>query len=129
MVEFDTYLTLAPGDLGAIYDRGVAHMRTDQLRHAVNDFSICIDVDDNHLRARQNRGNCLLRLGMTEDSLLDYDRLIKHRDSAVARLNRGIIHRRLGNHNRARVDFAQAVALDSVGRIADRARRYLQPGK
>ena len=59
---------------------------------------------------------------------MDYDRLIKQGDSAVARFNRGIIHRRLGNSNRARVDFSQAVALGGSGNIANRARRYPAAG-
>lgn len=125
--EFDRLLgTLGP-DPEVCYDRGVAHMRLGQLRHAVNDFSLTLDIEPENSRALQNRGNCLLRLEMIEEALLDYDRLIKLGDSAVARFNRGIIHRRLGNSNRARVDFSQAVALGGSGSIANRARRYLQP--
>ena len=125
--EFDRLLAVLGPDPEICYDRGVAHMRMGQLRHAVNDFSLTLDAEPSHTRALQNRGNCLLRLELIEDALLDYDRLIKLGDSAVARFNRGIIHRRLGNSNRARVDFSQAVALGGSGTIANRARRYLQP--
>ena len=124
--EFDRLIADFP-DGEICYDRGVAHMRMGQLLQAVNDFTLTLDVDPGHVKALQNRGNCLLRLEMIEDALLDYDRLLKMGDSAVARFNRGIIHRRLGNSNRARVDFSQAVALDGSGNIANRARRYLQP--
>lgn len=125
--EFDRLLAVLGPDPWICYDRGVAHMRMGQLRHAVNDFSLALDANPGNPRALQNRGNCLLRLELIEDALLDYDSLIKQGDSAVARFNRGIIHRRLGNSNRARVDFSQAVALDGSGSIASRARRYLQP--
>ena len=125
--EFDRLLRSLGPDPEVCYDRGVAQMRLGQLRHAVNDFSLTLDIEPKNTRALQNRGNCLLRLDLIEDALLDYDRLIKLGDSAVARLNRGIIHRRLGNSNRARVDFSQAMALGGSGNIANRARRYLQP--
>lgn len=125
--EFDRLMGALGTDPEVCYDRGVAHMRLGQLRHAVNDFSLTLDIEPENSRALQNRGNCLLRLELIEDALLDYDRLIKLGDSAVARFNRGIIHRRLGNSNRARVDFSQAVALGGSGNIANRARRYLQP--
>lgn len=129
IAEFDHLLEIDQFNVPALYDRGVAHMRLEQFRHAVNDFSLALDLDPNLAPALQNRGNCLLRLEMVRDALLDYDRLIKQGDNAVARFNRGLIHRRLGNANSARVDFAQAVAIDPQSKIADRARRHLQSAK
>jgi tetratricopeptide (TPR) repeat protein len=90
------------------------------LEDAVADYTRAIELDPQHTRAYNNRGNAHTSLGEVESALRDYDTALQFDPNlALAYFNRGLLRSRLG-------DPAQAIAdlemyLELVPDAEDRA--------
>ncbi len=98
----------------AYYNRGLAHLRRDDLRQAIADWSETIRLDPKDADALVNRGTTYHREGKFALAIADYDRAIAldPKPQADVYANRGNSHRRAGNRDRALADLSRAIEID-----------------
>jgi tetratricopeptide (TPR) repeat protein len=88
-------------------DEAVQH-----LEDAIADYTKAIELDPQHTRAYNNRGNAYISLGETESALRDYDTALElDPDLALTYFNRGLLHYQLGNPEQAIVDLEMYLEL------------------
>jgi tetratricopeptide (TPR) repeat protein len=109
-------------------DRGVAYVRLDQPKLAIDDFNRAVQLFPEYAAAYNNRGNTLLSLGLVEEAIKDFDRAIILAPAyAAAYNNRAGARFRLGQAAEALADHTKAVELmpQSPALLSGRGRALL----
>ena len=93
-------------------DRGVAQMRRQQYRAAIDDFNRAVQLSPEYAPLYNNRGNALLVLGAPREAMKDFDRAIVLAPGySAAFANRASAQLRLGANDRALADYSRAIEL------------------
>jgi tetratricopeptide (TPR) repeat protein len=93
-------------------DRGVAQMRRQQYKLAIEDFNRAVQLSPEYAPVYNNRGNALLALGVPREAIKDFDRAIVLGPSySAAYANRASAHLRLNALDRAHADYSRAIEL------------------
>lgn len=103
-----------PNDRRAVVmnDRGVAYMRRQNWRAAIEDFNRAAQLSPEYAPLYNNRGNVLLAIGAPREAIKDFDRAIVLSPAfAAAFANRGGAHLKLSQLTRAVADYSKAIEL------------------
>lgn len=93
-------------------DRGVAQMRRQQFKLAIEDFNRAVQLSPEYAPLYNNRGNALLALGVPREAIKDFDRAIVLAPSySAAYANRASAQFRLNVLERAQADYSRAIEL------------------
>jgi tetratricopeptide (TPR) repeat protein len=93
-------------------DRGVAHVRRNSPREALEDFNRAIQLYPEYAAIYNNRGNVLLAIGAVGEAMKDFNRaLVLAPGYAAAFSNRASANMKLGRIDLAVADYTQALAL------------------
>ena len=105
---------------GALGNRGLARMKSGDLRGAIADFSAAIEVNPRDASALQHRGSAWSAAGDPARGIPDLTAAIEIEPSASGYLNRALSYSNLGDGARVLVDADRAIALER-----DNARAWL----
>jgi tetratricopeptide (TPR) repeat protein len=99
-------------DYMAVYQRAMQKYESNDLKGALADFDIVIQLKPDFASAYVNRGNIRDDLGNPTGALEDYSKALKidSRDHSTY-FNRGITYSRLERYNEAIADFQKSIAL------------------
>jgi tetratricopeptide (TPR) repeat protein len=99
-------------DYMAVYQRAMQKYESNDLKGALADFDIVIQLKPDFASAYVNRGNIRDDLGNPTGALEDYSKALKidGRDHSTY-FNRGITYSRLERYNEAIADFKKSIAL------------------
>ena len=93
-------------------DRGVAQMRRQQHRLAIDDFNRAVQLSPEYAPPYNNRGNALLVFGVPREAIKDFDRAIVLAPTySAAFANRASAQLRLNALDRALADYSRAIEL------------------
>lgn len=95
----------------ATSNRGHARERSGDLAGALADYERAITLDPAYRIAKVNRGRVLGALGRLDEALAVLDQVIAAENDGSARLERGTIHARRDDYDRAFQDFDEAIRL------------------
>ncbi|MEZ0372894.1 MAG: tetratricopeptide repeat protein [Candidatus Sericytochromatia bacterium] len=73
---YDRLLRRSPDDLRLRRERGILRFETGDYRHAIRDFSLCLDADPEDAWALYRRGRAYLELGIPQQGLWDLERTL-----------------------------------------------------
>lgn len=93
-------------------DRGLAKWRMGQIKEAIDDFNLAIQLSPENATVYNNRGNALMDLGHPDEAIKDFDRAVElSANYGAAFNNRGNARATLGQYKPAFHDFRKAVEL------------------
>jgi tetratricopeptide (TPR) repeat protein len=103
-----------PTDEYSWSERGVARLRQNEARGALDDFEQALKVNPRFLPAWQNKAHVLANLKKDAEALQAMDRAVQlHPDFVPARLGRGVLLARLGKRGAAHEEAQAALERDS----------------
>ncbi|GIL49345.1 hypothetical protein Vafri_5718 [Volvox africanus] len=118
----DKVMLTSPRDLGARVARGTARALRRDLKGAVEDFTVAIEVEPRYADSWKRRGQARSALGDHEGALADLQKAIDlaplfgGAESASSRaecwVEKGMIYQKMRDYRRACRDLQQAVKLD-----------------
>jgi tetratricopeptide (TPR) repeat protein len=117
-------IELAPSEDDYWNELGLAWFDAGRFDLAATSFAKAIDLDGANSTYYGNRGHSLHNQGLHEQAIADLTKAIADDDAALYRKLRGQSYQALGNHTKAKVDFAKAVELDPEYKLHDR--KYIQ---
>jgi len=96
-------------------NRGIAYFKIARFHHAIKDFDIVINENENHERALFYRGIAKLNLGKYVEAIHDFNRAITIKpERGNTYLARGLAHHFLGHTKKADKDIHNDHVLKSV---------------
>jgi tetratricopeptide (TPR) repeat protein len=112
IADYTAALRLDPRSLWALGNRGKAHaLRGDQAR-AVADFTRLLQLDPGNVRALTDRSSALAALGRLDRALADCDSALRLAPTADLYVERGLLHARLNDPEKAAADYTEALELE-----------------
>jgi protein O-mannosyl-transferase len=118
--DFDTAITLAPGDSEAYSNRGMLYGKTGRFDKAIGDLEKAIALNPSHLavyNTRNTLGVVYAEAGLVDKAFEQFNKaILMDQDHAMAYNNRGLLYAITGNKTRAALDYQKACDLgDSNG--------------
>ncbi|MBE9043260.1 tetratricopeptide repeat protein [Pleurocapsales cyanobacterium LEGE 10410] len=124
----DQLIALCPNNAADYNNRGLMHLRNNQIVEALCDLSQALEIDPNLDSAYNNRANCHAARGELAEAIADYDLALDLNPANLrAWINQGITFRELGIYDLAieNLDIALIVGDSLQERIyAERGRSY-----
>lgn len=111
---------------------GNAKKASGNLRAAVNDYTVALNLNPDYALGYLNRGVALHESGQLIEALKDYDRsLALDSINPTSWYNRGVVHNKLLNYSTALADLNRAISLDTTFAAAysDRGNARLHLGE
>ncbi len=106
----DQALALAPGDVAAHIQRGVALLRLERHAEAVASFDRALEMQADLPEVLNNRGVALAALGRAPEALDSFLRSLAFKvSSADTHTNLGVVLKTLGRHDEAAASFGRAL--------------------
>lgn len=100
-----------PGDLP--YLEANTLFEDGEYERALAKYDEALAIDDNHIHALRGRARTLMQLQRFPESLAVFDAAVARApDFGATYANRGILHDRMGDYEKAIADYEQALALD-----------------
>ena len=113
MKAYNTAIELKPDYAIAYHNRGLLHLKLDQVSQAIEDFGKAIELDEGFSEAYRNRGQLHLQRKEFEQAIEDFSRLQElEPNDTLARTNRGLAYRATAQLDKALQDFDKAISLD-----------------
>jgi len=124
--EFDIARNLAPDLAESHYYYGLTFLNEGDYRISLSEISTALDKDPASWAGRLALAYIYFKTGKAGSSLEILDKILGERpENLQARLLRGSVHQRLGNHERASADFGFALERDSDLPEAEKLRMRL----
>jgi tetratricopeptide (TPR) repeat protein len=113
IAERDKRIKSDPRNPALYIERGDARFLDEDFSGAVEDYTKSIELDDTLSEAYLGRGLALGRAGLIKDGIADLDIYIKRNPkSSLGYTKRGVRYLWLGEGDKAKSDFEQALKLD-----------------
>ncbi|MDG1895408.1 MAG: tetratricopeptide repeat protein [Fuerstiella sp.] len=101
-----------PNRVDIYYRRGICYENLNLLPKALEDYSMCLEVQSQHLDALNNKGVVLAKLERYQEAAEVFTDLLRHQPNNVLGLrNRGLCQHDQGKFDEALADYAAAVAM------------------
>jgi tetratricopeptide (TPR) repeat protein len=123
MRDLDSAIRLAPQDAWSYVQRGEVYAKLANTTRAMQNYTQAIDMTRNEMQAAgAKNARSYLLLGVTYALSGQYETAIQHLDKAIelnpqlaaAYRERGLIHKRMGNEERALSDFQKAGQIEAA---------------
>jgi tetratricopeptide (TPR) repeat protein len=110
--DFNQAIELDPPNVGAYYNRGLAHTNLRKHDQAIRDYNRVIELDPAFVTAYVNRGLTSFNLGQHDQAIQDISKAIELNPRLAAAYNvRGIVNANLGKFDQAIRDYDKALGL------------------
>lgn len=127
IANYDEAIRLKPDYAMAYNNRGIAHSKSGDLRHALLDFTEAIGLEPEFAEFYNHRGLAYHKQQDYHNAILDYTEAIELApDYAVAYNNRGTARVYQGDDEGAIVDYRQALRIDPTFELAKRNLRMVR---
>ncbi len=114
LVKLDEAAKKNPKDPSIYYRRGFIKMSLGDIKEALEDFTLSIDINDKYPLAFENRAYAYTRLEQYDKALLDLDRAISLQPTLQkAYVIRGEVKTVMKKFDEAMQDFARAILIDA----------------
>ena len=110
---YDALIAQGEGDINTIFARGYAYSMVDEHAKAAQDYTTVLEHSPADISALNNRCWAFSEIGMYDRALADCNDLIVFAEDGEAYpfLNRGIVHEKMGDMDRALDDYVQYMKL------------------
>jgi len=122
MRHFDRAIRIWPDYADAYLNRGLAEHSASHRAEALTDLDQALALDPSLTRAYNARGQIYLENGAVQKTIQDCSKSIQINPTLDAYYQRGEAYERLGEHQKAIVDFDAAIAESREAPFAYRAR-------
>lgn len=112
-LEFYTKaISLNPAETKIYHDRGHTHFVLGKYKQANEDFDRALELDQNNLIARINRGVLLNKLGLFNQAIVDFDYALGlDATNSVCYSNRAVSYFEIGLYLKAKIDILRALEI------------------
>jgi len=117
-------------DTQSLYNRSICYLKYGNTRAAIADLTRFIELQPDNKNAISQRAAVYQELGQYGQAILDYEKALDGTSDATWYNNRGMCYKKLGNNERALVDFSVAIskAQTDTQYYVNRAAVYLDMG-
>ena len=105
-----TYAILLNPKSGYYINRALIRYNMQELRGAMADYDLALDIDPNNVMGHYNRGLLRAQVGDDNRAIEDFDFVIEYEpDNTFALFNRALLLTQTGDLDRAEADFSQVL--------------------
>jgi len=124
---YNNALKLQPHSVEALYDRGLFYQNTGEIEKAVNDYNELLKVDPTYGFAYFNLGFIAMKFEKDyPKAIIFYTKALTHEKHYVeAYYNRGICHEKMGDKQKAKADYMEALNIYPSYDLAKKALKGL----
>ena len=125
---YNNALKLQPHSVEALYDRGLFYQNTGQIEKAVNDYNELLKVDPNYAFAHFNLGYIAMKFEKDYAKAIPFfTRALTYEAHYVeAYYNRGVCYEKIGDIQKAKADYNEALTIYPTYDLAKKALKGLK---
>ena len=107
----DQSIHLSAKNAGNYINRALARFHQNNLRGAMSDYDLALDIDPNNFLGHYNRGLLRAQVGDDNRAIEDFDFVLKMEpDNMMATFNRGLLRAQTGDYRGAISDYSKVIA-------------------
>ena len=106
----DHSIHLSAKNAGNYINRALARFHQNNLRGAMSDYDLALDIDPNNFLGHYNRGLLRAQVGDDNRAIEDFDFVLQiEPDNMMATFNRGLLRAQTGNYRGAISDYSKVI--------------------